>query len=182
LQQRVANSQIKLYSSFEELKTVNSTLDADIVLLLDVIEHIEDEIGFMKYMDGFGLITEQTNVVITVPAFQKLFSNHDVYLKHFRRYNLSLLTNHINQANYKVVKNGYFFFALLIPRILQKLMQSKSQSNSEVGIGVYIKKPIIDSILVAVLFADYLVCKMFNLVRIKIPGLSCFAICQKQPS
>ena len=58
---------------------------ADVILLLDVLEHVEDDRGFLT-----SLVRENTRpgslVLISVPAWSRLFSAHDVYLKHHRRY------------------------------------------------------------------------------------------------
>lgn len=172
---------ISLYSSTQELrKTFASKID--IVLLLDVIEHIEDEILFLKTLNQSGLIDSNTKIIITVPAFQKLFSNHDVYLKHFRRYNIALLNNHLQQAGFESKKTGYFFISLLLLRIIQKLVQGNKTVDTEKGIGAYQNKGWIDALMVKTLYLDFLIGKIFSVLGIKLPGLSCFSICQKQPS
>lgn len=180
LKDRVAGFPISLFSSLEELKATEKVKKADIILLLDVIEHIEDDVSFMKYLGASGFINETTRVVITVPAYQSLFSNHDIYLKHFRRYNLSLLKQNQHKGGFNVIKNGYFFSLLLIPRIIQKLMQGHKSVEEQKGIGQYESKGAIDSFLVWLLYTDYLISKLFRLIGVKIPGLSCFAICQQQ--
>ncbi|KAI4452578.1 hypothetical protein C823_007162 [Eubacterium plexicaudatum ASF492] len=42
-------------------------------------------------------------ILITVPAFQNLFSLHDIQLKHFRRYNYKSLYHVLDQAGYKII-------------------------------------------------------------------------------
>jgi len=177
----VKNLPISLYSSTQELSSSISH-KVDVVLLLDVIEHIEDEITFLKELNQSRLIDGNTKIIITVPAFQQLFSNHDVYLKHFRRYNIALLNDHLQQAGFKSQQTGYFFISLLFLRIIQKLFQGNKTVDTEKGIGAYQSKGWIDTFMVNTLYLDFLIGKFFSVLGIKLPGLSCFSICQQQPS
>lgn len=176
----VKNLPISLYSSTQELNNSISH-KVDVVLLLDVIEHIEDEITFLKELNRSGLIDSNTKIIITVPAYQTLFSNHDVYLKHYRRYNIALLNNHLQQAGFKSQQTGYFFISLLLLRIIQKLFQGNKTVDTEKGIGAYQSKGWIDTFMVNTLYLDFLIGKFFRALGIKLPGLSCFSICQQQP-
>jgi hypothetical protein len=69
--------------------------------------------------DDIGLLREYTDrmpfdgrVLITVPAFQFLWSGHDVFLEHRRRYTLSHIEKVARQADLRVVKGRYFFGGL----------------------------------------------------------------------
>jgi trans-aconitate methyltransferase len=62
---------------------------ADLVLLCDVLEHIEDHVAFLH-----GLVTLMkpgANLLLTVPADPRLWSPHDEVYGHFRRYTRSTL-------------------------------------------------------------------------------------------
>lgn len=170
---------ISLHSSLDDLKT-DTIEPVDVVLLLDVIEHIEDDIVFMQSLRDSGIIDENTQVIITVPAFQSLFSNHDVYLKHFRRYNVSMLNNHLEKSGFKSAKTGYFFISLLFARMVQKIFIRNRAVDEEKGIGAYQSKGIFDKIIVLILYLDFLIGKFFRFFGIRIPGLSCFSICHIQ--
>lgn len=88
--------------------------DADLVLLMDVLEHIDDDTGFL--LD----LTKKTKpgawFLITAPAFQFLWSSHDVFLEHRRRYRLSDLEALVSSAGLKLV-HGCYFYALLLPMV-----------------------------------------------------------------
>lgn len=180
LKTRVNGLPISLYSSLEELKLTGNVKKIDVILLLDVMEHIEDDIAFMQYLADSGMIDQDTRILITVPAYQFLFSNHDIYLKHYRRYNLSLLHENQKKAGFRVDRSGCFFFMLLFPRIIQKFTQRNSNIKNEKGIGRYKSMGFIDKLLIEILYFDYLIGKLFRRFGINLPGLSCFAICQKQ--
>lgn len=180
LKNRIAKFPIAIYSSLDELKSKDKFKKANVILLLDVVEHIEDEVTFMKYLKDFSFVEKDTVFLITVPAFQSLYSNHDVFLKHFRRYNLKLLNNKMHSAGYRVIKSGYFFSSLLILRYIQKLLQRNKNIDGQKGIGKYKSKGFIDVLLLLLLFIDYIISKLFRVVKIKLPGLSCYTICQQQ--
>lgn len=62
----------------------------DVVLLLDVLEHINDDKAFLSSISN--RIAPDTHIIITVPAKQALWSKHDVTAGHFRRYERDTLT------------------------------------------------------------------------------------------
>src|SRR5258708_26951912 len=57
--------------------------DADLVLMLDVIEHVEDDVGIVA--EYVAKVRSGTRFVVTVPAFMWLCSGHDIFLVHHRR-------------------------------------------------------------------------------------------------
>ena len=72
----------------------------------DVLEHVED--------DG-GALTELRRVasaggmlLITVPAYQWMWTEHDVQLHHFRRYTLRNLRFRVRDAGWDLVRATYF--------------------------------------------------------------------------
>ncbi len=82
----------------------------DLILMMDVLEHVDDDVGLLKqYTDR---LRPGGRVMITVPAFQFLWSGHDVFLDHRRRYTLSQLKKVVKQADLRVVKARYFFGTL----------------------------------------------------------------------
>lgn len=56
----------------------------DLVLLLDVLEHLDDDAGALQ--EVYRVLKIGGHVVLTVPAFPCLWSDHDVALHHRRRY------------------------------------------------------------------------------------------------
>ncbi|MBK9553513.1 MAG: methyltransferase domain-containing protein [Saprospiraceae bacterium] len=68
-------------------KKIPDSVKFNILLLLDVIEHVEHEVDMITNIVKNNL-SHGGKVLITVPAYQSLYSNHDKYLGHFRRYSL----------------------------------------------------------------------------------------------
>jgi SAM-dependent methyltransferase len=82
----------------------------DLILMMDVIEHVDDDVGFVRsYTDR---MPRGAALLITVPAFQFLWSGHDVFLEHKRRYTLATLHRTVEHAGLEVVRSRYFFSVL----------------------------------------------------------------------
>jgi SAM-dependent methyltransferase len=96
---------------------------ADAVLLLDVIEHVDDDVAALR---AARRITRPGGVVmVSVPAYAWLWSGHDVALGHRRRYTASRLRAALVAAGLHVQDVGYFntalFPAIAAVRLVKRL-------------------------------------------------------------
>ena len=81
-----------------------------LVLMMDVLEHVPDDLALLtKYVDS---IAPGGHSLITVPAFQFLWSGHDVFLEHYRRYTIEMIEAVVKKAGMTPVKSRYFFGSL----------------------------------------------------------------------
>ena len=96
----------------------------DCILLLDVIEHIEEPIQFIReIIDKFP---HAKYLLITVPARQEIWSNYDSFYGHFKRYELNDFKNLRKALNCTDIKTGHFFNSLyLVARILMKTKKER---------------------------------------------------------
>jgi len=89
----------------------------DVLLLLDVLEHVEDDVGFLA-----AVVTRHAArgavVLISVPAWQALFSNHDDALAHRRRYSPAACRALLASAGLSIRTSGGLFHSLVLPRVL----------------------------------------------------------------
>ncbi len=88
------------------------------ILMLDVIEHVEDDVGFVRDVVE-GSLTADGWVLVSVPAYQSLFSAHDRALRHFRRYAPGEIRTVLEAAGLTVKARGGLFHTLLLLRGLQ---------------------------------------------------------------
>ena len=84
----------------------------DLVAVLDVVEHIEDDVAALKAMGG--LLKPGGKILIAVPAHQWMWSAHDVVNHHHRRYSKATLAAAIERAGLRAKKLTYFN-SLLFP-------------------------------------------------------------------
>ena len=101
---------------------------ADLVLMTDVLEHVDDDLELLKsYVE---MVPDGTRFLITVPAFQFLWSGHDVFLEHRRRYNLKQIESVLSQSGLSIVKSSYYFAAIFplacLLRFTKKLFKNDS--------------------------------------------------------
>ena len=88
----------------------NARFDAQLVIMMDVLEHVEEDVLFLK--EYVQQMPSGTYFCITVPAFNFLFSPHDKFLGHFRRYSLNSLKSIMRKAELTHIEGGYFFLFL----------------------------------------------------------------------
>lgn len=65
---------------------LNERLEVKTLLLMDILEHIEVPGVFLK--DLIRYFPRTSMIIGSVPAFQSLWSNYDVYYGHMKRYSL----------------------------------------------------------------------------------------------
>jgi len=76
----------------------------------DVVEHIDDDNAFLRHL--WGLLEPGGMLYLTVPAYQWLWSQHDVVAGHFRRYTLGDLREKLDLAGFSWCFGSYFFRVL----------------------------------------------------------------------
>lgn len=153
----------------------------DLLLFLDVLEHIEFETDVLREYAA-DYLSPSGYVLVTVPAFQFLFSQHDVYLKHYRRYSLGKLKKMVRAANLDIVKGGYLFGSLFPVRTLSALYQKMRppQDITAKGIGQWTGGKFITSLISSVLYMDNRFLLALSKAGIHIPGLSSWVLCKPQ--
>jgi SAM-dependent methyltransferase len=90
----------------------------DAILLLDVIEHVADDRAFLGDLVARRLASGGL-VLVSVPAWQPLFSAHDTALEHYRRYSPAACRALLEAAGLETVRGGGLFHSLLAPRLLE---------------------------------------------------------------
>ena len=175
------NPKITFVNNIDDIR-LHATSTADVIFLMDVIEHIEDDIAFLKRLREADFISKDTLFVITVPAFNRLYCSHDKWLGHYRRYSQKTLQLAIQQAGLKSVHRGYFFTTLFFMRIIQKILEKiKGEPiHAPNGIGGWRGGVFISKLYEWFLLCDYYFFSIFLFFGIRLPGLSTFSICQKQ--
>jgi SAM-dependent methyltransferase len=127
-------------------------VDADLVLLMDVLEHVDNDVALLR---GYvAKVPCGSQFLITVPAFQFLWSGHDDFLEHERRYTLRQLEDAVRGAGLNV-KKGAYYFGMVFPIATSIRLAQKTSSGGETARSQLTKHhPIINSALKALCYAE----------------------------
>ncbi len=78
-----------------------------LITMLDVLEHIEDDAAAVRRV--FHLLEDGGLYVVTVPAYQALWTHHDTVNHHHRRYRRRQLVHTLEAAGFEVAEVGWLF-------------------------------------------------------------------------
>jgi SAM-dependent methyltransferase len=143
----------------------------DVILGLDLIEHLEDDLAALQ--DLYRICKPGGFLCVTVPAYQFLWSHHDVLNHHKRRYTKPQLEQQLKSANFRVLRCSYFN-SFLFPCIVVGSMLGRSVGE-ELGPEWNIPHRAINSSLCKVFASEFPLLKWFDLPF----GGSILAIAQK---
>ena len=150
------------------------------MLLLDVLEHVEDDVGLLYAVQAQPHLHADCTYLITVPAHPSLYTEHDRILGHHRRYTKRGLRKLVHDAGLSLVEDGGFFSSLLAPRAWEKAIErgrgKSGRQNTDLS-DWQGSKPF-TRIVEEVLHADFLLADTCKKVGIQLPGLSLYAICK----
>ncbi len=104
----------------------------DLILALDVIEHIQDDSGAVKALQKALKLGGM--IIMTVPAYQWLWGIQDNVAHHFRRYTMFGLVDKVKMSSdFKIVRKTYFntflFPPIAVVRILSKWFNLKERES-----------------------------------------------------
>lgn len=107
--------------------------NAGLVLMMDVLEHVPDDLALLA--EYVAQIPSGARVLVTVPSFQILWSSHDVFLEHYRRYTLRQVERLMREAGLRMELGCYFYGALLplvaAMRLGRRLMRNNGPPHSD---------------------------------------------------
>jgi SAM-dependent methyltransferase len=155
----------------------------DLVLLLDVIEHVQDDAALLR--EVLARLRSGGTAIISVPAWPWLYGLHDVHLGHCRRYSPAAARKLLSTAGLEVEQAGGLFHAPLPARVLAVLAGRLSR-----GKGTDTRRPVADlgnwgggaavtRVLDGILRFEGRVSRMLAAMGLQVPGLSWWARCRK---
>ena len=101
----------------------------DVILLFDVIEHIEDDRAFLQA--ALFHLKPGGKLIVSVPAYQVLFSDYDRVMGHQRRYNIRMLHQLAEDLDLKIT--GWSYWGMMfLPIILIRKQMLKKVRDSDV--------------------------------------------------
>jgi len=121
-------SSIYCYDIFQRAPALEGRFE--IIFLLDVLEHIEDEDGFLSAL--LFHLAPRGQLIINVPAGQWAYSGYDRAVGHVRRYGTKELRA-VALRNSLQIKDWTYWGMPLIPTLLiRRLWQLRSRDESNI--------------------------------------------------
>ena len=133
----------------------------DTVIMLDVLEHIEDDVGMLRHLNS--CLKPGGKLLVKVPALNYLYSPMDKAIGHYRRYGKRTLTEALEKAKFSQPFVWYFNMAGIPGWWLNGVLGRTTPPSNQVD-----------------LFNKFV--PLFRLMeaRVKLPiGLSLFAVATK---
>lgn len=96
------------------VKMLPEEIKPNYLFFIDILEHVEGDIKFLQ--DWVKISQPNSYFIFSVPAFKFLWSSHDVFLEHRRRYTLKDIEKVVSGCGLKVIKSSYFF-ATIFPSV-----------------------------------------------------------------
>jgi SAM-dependent methyltransferase len=93
-----------------------------LVLMLDVLEHLDDPSAALH--QAYSLLDPAGALLLTVPAFQLLWTNHDVINQHRVRYRRKTLGPLLRQAGFVILEEWYWYQWTCPAKLAIRLVES----------------------------------------------------------
>lgn len=161
----------------------------DAITLLDVLEHVIDDHGFLSTLAEQSL-APGGSVIISVPAYPELFTRHDIDLGHHRRYTLRTLAALLASARLEAVESAGLFSSLMLARGAEKLLELARGVRSEpapAGLADFVATDVgswrggaaVTRAIHTVLALDAALGERLGRAGVHVPGLSLWSICRR---
>ena len=94
-----------------------------------MLEHLDDDLAAMRELRRVA--APGARLLVTVPAYQWLWSQHDAAHHHFRRYTLPLLRERLAATGWRTVVSTYFNSVLLPPIAAVRVISRRNPDPAE---------------------------------------------------
>jgi ubiquinone/menaquinone biosynthesis C-methylase UbiE len=151
----------------------------DYVLFLDVIEHIKDDVAILS--EAKRVLKKGGRIIITTPALQFIWSDHDTEQGHYRRYTRRRMRDLGKKTRLAIDQMSYFNFFLspgiIFLRLLGRLKPFKSVNSYDSKLNYDVaKKSLVNDILKHIFVGEIKLMKYFSYPI----GISIFTILRKK--
>jgi 2-polyprenyl-3-methyl-5-hydroxy-6-metoxy-1,4-benzoquinol methylase len=102
----------------------------DTILMLDILEHVPNPEVVLRH--ARALLKPNGQILITVPAFNWLWTTHDDLNQHFRRYTAAQMRRTVTTAGLAVNETTYLFQSLVLPKAVVRLQERLVATSAHV--------------------------------------------------
>jgi hypothetical protein len=149
----------------EKTLSLPDQIENAVVVLMDVLEHLRDDHAMLKAIKQRS--AGENFFFITVPAFMTLWSRHDVYLGHYRRYTKQTLQSLLSSSGFET-DAVYYLYGAIFPAVW--LARNIRKKNVSAESDMKPMSPFVNSALKMICTAEMFTRKL-NLIA----GVTCTA-------
>jgi 2-polyprenyl-3-methyl-5-hydroxy-6-metoxy-1,4-benzoquinol methylase len=105
-----------------DLDTFKANEPFDIILALDVIEHMDEPDVLLRHAGE--LLAPGGRILVTTPAFEWLWTSHDRLNHHRKRYTAPEMRSLVRKAGLYPIDTQYLFQSLIVPKMLMRTAEA----------------------------------------------------------
>jgi len=102
----------------------------DLILLLDVLEHVAQAAELLRH--AARVLGRRGTILVTVPAFDWLWTAHDELNHHVKRYTAAEMRRVLTEGGLVPVETGYLFQSLIVPKLLVRAKEALTSRSAHV--------------------------------------------------
>jgi SAM-dependent methyltransferase len=102
-------------------RSLNLSGAYSLILMLDILEHLTDPASALRY--ALELLAADGRLLITVPAFNSLWTNHDTINNHVTRYTKASFRQMAHGTGLQIDSSQYFFHWLHPVKMASRLVE-----------------------------------------------------------
>jgi 2-polyprenyl-3-methyl-5-hydroxy-6-metoxy-1,4-benzoquinol methylase len=122
----------------------------DLILMLDVLEHVPNVPKILANVAR--ILAVDGRVVVTVPAFEWLWTSHDDMNHHVKRYTADDVRSTLQASGLAVFETRYLFQSLVLPKLAVRLSEATGLRRPDVP---GIPGPAVSAVLQRWFWAEY---------------------------
>jgi SAM-dependent methyltransferase len=133
----------------------------DLITALDVLEHVREDLPALKEINR--VLKPGGKLIVIVPAYGFLWSEHDEALHHYRRYVAREMRAKLTASGFEIERSTYFITALFFPVLFFRLWQGLRRTSIEASVSYRLPPAWINRLLVMCLDIERTLIDYFNL-------------------
>jgi SAM-dependent methyltransferase len=113
---------------------ISSNYTYDVICMFDFLEHTENPDRVLEY--SYKILKKRGFLLITVQAYQWMWTDFDVRAGHFRRYSRGSLISEVENAGFKTIYSTYFISILFIFAVIVRKIINPHTGKDKKSLGL----------------------------------------------